>query len=251
MDKDYGLVSIVMPVYNAEPFIKESIESVLTQTYPNFELILSNDCSTDGSEAVIASFDDPRIVYLKTESNSGAAATRNLAIGAARGKWIAFLDSDDLWAPEKLERHLAFMVERGIAFSFTSYRVVNSEGEKIVDYEPKGDVYTYKQILKHNVIGCSTVIYNAETLGKVFMPIAEKREDLACWLEILRGGEKGWCLHELLATYKVHTNSVSSNKLKMIKYQWRVYRKNEKLSFFRSLYYLFNWAVLGFLKYRI
>ena len=247
---DHGLVSIIMPCYNASAFLKETLDSVLAQTYQNFELLITDDCSTDDSVAVIRSFGDPRIKLFHNEKNSGAAETRNRSIRHASGKWIAFLDSDDLWEKDKLEKHLNFMVEKGVALSMTYYRIMNAEGEIVKEYCPSKEFYVYKDVLKQCPLSCSTVIFDAEKLGKVEMPQAEKREDLAYWLLLMRGGEKAWCYPELLTTYKVHANSVSSNKAKMIKYQWRVYRRNERIGLIPAAYYLANWAIRGFLKYK-
>lgn len=250
-ETDYGLVSIVMPNYNSEKYLKATIESVLAQTYTNWELLFVDDCSTDNSLEIVRSYSDSRIKILQNEQNSGAAVSRNYALREAKGKWIAFLDSDDLWKPEKLERQLAYMQDNGISFSYTDYEVIDENNKIISTFKPSLDVCHYKDILKHNYIGCLTVIYDSEKLGKVFMPTnAPKREDLACWLSILRSGEKAYCLHECLAQYKVHANSVSSNKFKMMKYQWQVYRKVEGINVFKSLYYLSSWAIMGVLKYR-
>ena len=169
----------------------------------------------------------------------------------AQGKWIAFLDSDDLWVPEKLEKQISFMQNNGITFSYTDYEVVDENNAILATFKPRLDVCKYKDILKHNHIGCLTVIYDSDQLGKVFMPTnAIKREDMACWLRILKSGEQAHCLHECLAQYKVHANSVSSNKWQMMKYQWQVYRKVERIHTLRSIYYLAHWAIAGVLKYR-
>ena len=247
---DYGLVSIVMPNYNSEKYIKDTICSVLNQTYQNWELLLVDDCSTDNSLSLARSFDDERIRIFQNETNSGAAVSRNYALKMAKGKWIAFLDSDDLWVPEKLEKQIVYMTQNDIIFSFTDYDVINEENRIVSHYKPHLDVCTYTDILKHNHIGCLTVIFNADSIGKILMPTdAIKREDMACWLRIMKKGVKAYCLHENLGQYKIHSNSVSSNKLKMMKYQWQVYRKVEKLSWIASLYYMCCWAIMGALKY--
>ena len=247
---DYGLVSIIMPNYNSEKFIKATIESVIAQTYKNWELIIVDDCSTDDSLSVIEQYDDDRIRVLKNEKNSGAAVSRNNAIEAANGRYIAFLDSDDLWDKDKLLMQLNFMNEKQCAFSFTHYYFDKNDGV-LREFSPKKDKYDYKTILKHCYIACPTVIYDSSILGKIFMPVgAVKREDFACWLQILRKNVQAYCLHKSLTTVKIHTDSVSYNKTKMIKYQWNVYRKVEKLSVVKSLYYMAHWAIKGVLKYR-
>lgn len=248
---DYGLVSIIMPNYNGGKYLSQTVESVLNQTYKNWELIFVDDCSTDNSLDIIRSYGDQRIKILQNKGNSGAAVSRNYALREASGRWIAFLDSDDLWDKEKLSVHLKFMVEKDSKFSFTHYYVVDENGRQTAEFCPKLDKYDYKTILKHCYIGCSTVIYDRNAVGTVFMPEdAIKREDFACWLSILRTGVCAECLHESLTSYKIHGNSVSSNKLKMVKYQWNVYRNLEKLSVIKSAYYMVHWAIKGVLKYR-
>ena len=248
---DYGLVSVIMPNYNSEKYVKNTVESVLRQTYANWELIFVDDFSTDSSLSIVESFHDERIRIFRNRVNQGAAVSRNVGIEAARGKWIAFLDSDDLWLPDKLSKQLTYMVENGYDFTCTSYEVINENAEKLAVFIPKKERFTYRDILKHNHIGCLTVIYHAERLGKVMMPPeAIKREDLACWLSILRNGTPVHCMPDVLSVYKVHKNSVSSNKWKMIRYQWNVLRKVEGLSLIRSSVYMLYWAILGVLKYR-
>ena len=247
----HGLVSVVMPNYNGAEFIAESVRSVLAQTYTDWELIVVDDRSTDASFEVLAQFDDARIKVIVAEQNGGAARARNLAIQAAKGRWIAFLDSDDLWKPDKLARQLAFMTERNAVLSCTHYDVINAEGALVTTFEPSKDAYTYRDILGHCSIGCLTAMYDADALGKVEMPVAAvKNEDFACWLSILRQGHTAACLHVSLAAYRVHTGSVSSNKLRMIKWQWNVYRRVERLGFFRSCGYMVRWAISGLFKYR-
>ena len=248
---DCGLVSVIMPNYNSEKFVTDTIKSVLAQTYKNWELIFVDDCSTDNSLDIVRSFADERIKIIKCETNGGAAVARNVAIDAARGRWMAFLDSDDIWHPQKLERQLAFMTENNYGFSFTHYGVIDDGNKEISEFKPVKDKYSYRDILKHNHIGCLTAVYDVEALGKVYMPTnAAKREDLACWLAILRSGTEAYCLHDVLASYKVHSGSVSSNKVKMIKYQWNVYRKVERMNPFKSAYYLIHWGISGIFKYR-
>ncbi len=249
MEQD--LVSIIMPNYNGGKYIEETVKSIFFQTYQNWELLFVDDCSTDNSLDVIRSFNDERIKVFQNGVNSGAAVSRNYALKMAKGRWIAFLDSDDLWAPEKLEKQIAFMQSNDIAFSYTDYDVIDENNEIISTFKPRLDVCSYKDILKHNHIGCLTVVCDSKKIGEIIMPTeAIKREDMACWLRILKTGTKAFCLHESLAQYKVHSNSVSSNKLKMIKFQWRVYRKVEKINFFSALYYMMCWAFSGLKKYK-
>ena len=231
-------------------FLKKTIDSVIAQTYKNWELIIADDCSTDNSLEIIKQFQDERICVIAIDENCGAAVSRNKAIEAANGRWIAFLDSDDLWDNNKLSLQLKFMVDEKCAFSFTHYYFDKEEGE-LKAFAPKKDKYDYKTILKHCYIACPTVIYDSSVLGKVYMPVeAVKREDFGCWLKILRQNVQAYCLHECLTTVKIHAGSVSYDKTKMIKYQWNVYRKVENLSIVRSLFYMVHWAIKGILKYR-
>lgn len=248
---DFELVSIIMPNYNSEKFISSSIESVIAQTYVNWELIIIDDCSTDTSIEIAERFKDARIKIIKNKKNYGAAVSRNNGIKSANGRYIAFLDSDDVWDENKLLESITFMREKGFSFICTDYRTVAESGEHISNYSPQKSSYNYFDILKHNVIGCSTVVYDKNILGEVLMPIeATMREDFACWLAILKKGYVVNYLHKILTEYKVRSNSVSSKKTKMIKYQWKVYRRIEKLPFFKSLYYLAHWAIKGLFKYK-
>ena len=250
-DKNYDLVSIIMPNYNSEKYIKQTICSVLAQTYKNWELLFVDDCSSDSSVELVKTFQDKRIRIFYTSKNSGAAVARNIAIKAAQGKWIAFLDSDDLWLPEKLEKQIHYMESNNFSFTYTDYNVIDENNKIISTFKPKKSICTYSDVLKHNCIGCLTVIYDSSKLGKIFMPTnAVKREDMACWLDILKKVEKAYCLHECLANYKRHSNSVSSNKIKMLKYQWLVYRKVENINILKSFYYIIHWAIMGVFKYK-
>lgn len=248
---DYGLVSVIMPNYNGAKGLSEAIKSVLAQSYKNLELIVADDCSVDNSLDVARSFSDERITVFCNEKNEGAAFTRNAAIKKARGKWLAFLDGDDVWNENKLLLQLEFMQSKGAAFSFTDY-YVQAAGENAPKlYSPEKSEYDYKTLLKHNAVGCSTVVLNREALGEVYMPEeAVLREDFACWLKILKTGKRAFKLSEPLTTYRLSGGSVSANKLKMAKYQWNVYKNVEKLGFFASVYYMACWAINGFFKYK-
>lgn len=248
---DFGLVSIIMPNYNSRKYLEATVESVVAQTYGNWELIIVDDCSTDGSLDLLTRFNDERIRIFKNETNSGAACSRNRAIDEAKGEWIAFLDSDDLWERDKLSHHISFMVNNNAVFSCTDYSVIDSADKQVAEFRPDKEEYDYKMLLRHCYIGCSTVIYNCDALGKVYMPTeAEKREDYACWLGILKSGVAAIHYHESLTRYRLRDGSVSSKKLDLVKYQWNVYRNVERLSLFESAAYMCYWAVLGFLKYR-
>ena len=222
------LVSIIMPAYNCADYIAESIKSVQNQSYRNWELIVADDNSTDGTVDAVRSMaaDDNRIHLLETDINLGPAAARNRAINAAQGDYIAFLDSDDIWYPDKLSRQISFMEQMGYDFTYTAYEKINERGEHmgVVISAPKSDP-----------IGNLTVVYNAEKLGKFYVPDIKKRNDFALWLKIMHDCDRAYGLDEVLASYRVRAGSVSSTrKSKLIKYYWELYRDIERLSNIKS-----------------
>lgn len=235
-----------MPTYNSENFVSESIKSVLDQTYQDWELVVSDDGSTDGTLSLVKQFQesDNRIKLLPPSENKGPAHARNLAIAAAQGRYIAFLDSDDLWKPIKLARQIEFMQKQDEAFSFSSYDRID-EGGKFINTHWVRDPVTYRDLLKTCVIGCLTAVYDTEKIGKVFMPDIRKRQDFGLWLSILKRTGRAVPLQESLALYRVRNNSVSSNKVNAAKYTWSIYRDVEKLGLFRSAYYFGHYAVNG------
>jgi glycosyltransferase len=244
-------VTIIMPSYNSENFIIESIESVLAQTYSNWELIIVDDCSPDDSNKIIAKYidSDSRIKLIKLQKNSGPAIARNMAIETANGRYIAFLDSDDVWLPNKLEKQIKFMQDNDLAFTYSSYKLVGEDNEGLGLFITK-DKISYFDMLKTCSVGCLTAIYDTEKIGKQYMPLILKRQDYGLWLKILKliGETRG--ILEPLATYRIRKNSVSSNKVKAAKYQWKIYREIEKLSFLKSLYYFAFYAYNGIIKYK-
>lgn len=232
------LVSIIMPAYNSEAFIKESIQSVLNQTYKNWELIIVDDCSNDNTVNVVKSFKDERIRILILDQNSGAAAARNKGIEAAAGEFLAFLDSDDLWTKEKLEKQLTFMKDNNYHFTCTQYAEIdkNNTVNSIIKVNNRLD---YDGVLKY-CPGNSTVIYNAKALGKFYAPLIRRRNDFALWLQVIKEAKHLYGLHEPYSIYRVRKQSLSSDKKKLIKYQWKVFREIEKLTVSKSVYLLVN-----------
>lgn len=228
------LVSIIMPNYNCEKYLGETIESVINQTYKNWELIIVDDCSTDNSIQVINTYmeNDNRIKLFVNEQNSGAAASRNWALREATGKWIAFLDSDDLWLPEKLEKQVTFMVDNGYAFSFTKYRQINEESQRLgqVVIGPKK---ISRRKLKYCCcyLGCLTVMYDAEKVGVIQIDeTIRKRNDDAMWLKVRKFAD-AYYLDELLAEYRVRKGSIShEGKWNLVKYHYKLYRVGEKMN---------------------
>ncbi|APG60814.1 glycosyltransferase family 2 protein [Christiangramia salexigens] len=225
--KDYGLVSIIMPAYNSAAFISESIESVIGQTYSNWELLIVDDASVDGTVDIVNIYaqKDERICLMQNESNSGTHITRNRAIKAAQGGFVAFLDSDDLWKPQKLSAQLKLMKEENLPACFSSYDLIDENGlttGKEVIALPE---LSYQKLLKANYVGNLTGIYSVEKLGKIFSPNIRKRQDWALWLEVLKKGGPIKSIREPLATYRLRKDSISNNKIEMLKYNFMVYHK--------------------------
>ena len=208
-----GLVSIIMPSWNTGRFISESIQSVLNQTYTNWELIIVDDCSTDNTDGIIASFHDDRIRYFKNEHNSGAALTRNKAIRKARGEWIAFLDSDDLWKPEKLERQLKFMNENDYLFSYHEYEKIDEESNPLNVYVSGPAVVTKHKMYNYGYPGCLTFMYSAKAFGEIQIKDIKKNNDYAILLKLCKKANC-YLLKENLAKYRIRKQSISHDKLK-------------------------------------
>ncbi|MCU5142592.1 glycosyltransferase [Bacillus cereus] len=245
------MISIVIPSYNASSFIKETIQSVQSQTYTNWEMIIIDDVSKDNTRELIKEEikKDGRIQLIELQKNGGAAIARNIGINNAKGKYVAFLDSDDLWLPEKLEKQLEFMQNNDIAFSFTSYQIINQDGtltDKVVHVPEK---INYNELLKNTIIGCLTVMLDIEKLGRVQMPNIRTRQDTATWLKILRQGHYAYGLDEVLSKYRKVENSISSKKFKMAKMNWKLYREIEELSIPKSAWCFINYALNGVVKH--
>lgn len=244
-------ISIITPIYNSQDFLEETIQSIINQTYSDWELLIIDDCSSDNSYEKAKKFaaKDPRIHVNKLGKNSGGAVSRNKGIELATGRYIAFLDSDDLWEPEKLKKQLKFMQEGNYDFSYTSFKKVDESGN-LLGTQSIPEKVTYNDVLKETPIGCLTAMYDTKNLGKVYMPIIRKRQDLALWLKILKMVPLAYGLNQPLATYRIRNNSVSSNKKMAALYTWKVYREIENLSLIKSIYVFCHYALRGFLKYK-
>lgn len=244
------LVSIIVPVYNAERFIDETISTVLDQTYENWELLLVNDCSTDNSEKLIQKYlKDSRIKLLNNKVNSRAAVSRNNGIKAAKGRYICFIDADDKWDKNKLEKQIKFMKEKDCAFSFTSYEFADENcipnGKKVI----VPDTITYSEALKNTTIFTSTVMFDTKKLSKedIYMPNV-KSEDTATWWSVLKQIDKAYGLKDILSFYRRTEGTLSSNKFEAIKRIWNLYRNVEHLNLFKSLYCFFGYAFRAVLR---
>ena len=248
-DVDYGLVSIIMPNYNGEKYLNETIESVLSQTYPNWELLFVDDCSTDSSLEIVESYNDIRIKVFQNEVNSGAAVSRNWALREATGKWIAFLDSDDVWYPNKLERQLAFMVDNGYCFSYTAYERMDEDSNSLNMRITGPKKINKRKMFRYDYIGCLTVMYDAEKIGVVQVePSLKCRNDYAIWLKVCRLADC-YYLDEVMARYRIREKSLSRIGLKrLIKNQYRLYRYGEKMGVLRSGYHVGLNIFFGFWK---
>lgn len=207
-----GLVSIIMPSWNTARFIRESIDSVRNQTYTNWELLIVDDCSTDNTDEIVASYSDERIRYFKNEKNSGAALTRNRAMREARGEWIAFLDSDDLWTPEKLERQLQFMKENNYIFSYHEYVKIDEESKPLNIYVSGPEVVTKHKMYNYGYPGCLTFMYSAKAMGLIQIKDIKKNNDYAILLKLCKKADC-YLLKENLAEYRIRKKSISHDKL--------------------------------------
>ena len=246
---DKNLVSIIMPAHNSEKTISIAIESVLGQTYPNWELIVVDDVSSDQTRSIVEMYakKDARITLVALKEHHGPALARNVGIERAVGRYIAFLDSDDAWLPCKLEEQLTFMHENNLCFTFTSYFMMDEKGLVIDEYTTKEEV-SFKDLLSVNYVGCSTAVYDVEQLGKRYMkPV--KHEDYVLWLQILKeiGSTKG--ITKSLVVYRVGSEGISSSKWKSASWRWNVYRKELQMGALVSLRYFIVYVWNGLAKF--
>lgn len=210
-----GLVSIIMPSWNTSNFIAESIQSVINQTYKNWELIIVDDCSTDNTDEVVSFYKDQRIKYLKNEKNSGAAITRNKALREAQGEWIAFLDSDDLWEPEKLEHQINFMKNNGYNLSFTEYEKIDEDSKPLNIYVSGPEIVNKRKMYNYDYIGQLTMMYSTKEFGLIQIKDIKKNNDYAIRLQLYKkDGTCAYLLKENLAKYRVRKVSISHDKFK-------------------------------------
>ena len=250
LDLGQELVSIIMPAFNSQETISEAIESVLQQTYKHWELLIVDDCSLDNTSEIINKYIkvNPRIVYIPNQKNLGPSFSRNAGLSVAKGRWVAFLDSDDIWLENKLESSIRFAEEYSAPLVFTGFRRFLHKSLDCGIYQSVPFTIDYKKLLKNNIIATSTVVIDKKSVPEIQMR-DYYYDDFVCWLEILKSHKLAYGLDEDLMRYRVVKNSVSRNKLKSAFKVWAIYRKSEKLSLFKSLLTFFSYAHSGLKKY--
>ena len=248
-EREAGLVSIIMPSYNTAPYIKETILSVLSQTYKNWELLIVDDCSSDSTDEILAEIHDTRIKYFKNKRNVGAAMSRNLALREARGQWIAFLDSDDIWLPEKLEKQIRFMVTNGYSFSYTNYEEIDVKGSKTGVQVTGPKKITTVGMFNYCWPGCLTVMFDANAIGLIQIEDIKKNNDYAMWLKVCKKADC-YLLDECLAQYrKGRAGSISTHSVKtMIGWHYKLFRFSEKKSVIDSTFCMIRNLFFGAYK---
>lgn len=246
------LVSIITPTYNSAKYIAETIQSVQKQTFSNWEMIIVDDGSKDNTVEIVQNFmeDDHRVHLIQLNRNCGPAKARNHGIENAKGKYMTFLDADDIWFADFIESSIQTIKKTEIHFVFSSYRRSNENLEFVYSDFIVPNKVTYTDILKTNSISCLTAFIDIEVLGKKTMPEIFKRQDMGLWLKYLKEIPFAYGILEPKAIYRIRENSLSRNKSNLLKYQWQFYREVEKLNVFQSMYYMTHWMYRGFLKYR-
>lgn len=243
---DNNSVSVIIPVYNSAKHLAEAINSALGQTYKNIEIVLVDDCSTDDSVRIIKEYSAkfPNIVYHYLETNSGAAVARNKALQLAKGRYVAFLDSDDIWYPQKTQKQLTLAAEKDAAFCFSAIEIMDDAGRLV---KPRRDVpptADYAFILKNTVIATSTVLIDRKVVGTFEMPLIRSGQDYAAWLQLLRNGMVAYGSNEALTKYRRRAKSLSSNKLESIQQVWRIQTENEGIGILpatiNTCFFIFN-----------
>ena len=251
MSNKKNKVSIITPTYNSESFISETIKSIINQSYENWELLITDDCSEDDTVETVKKFCniDKRIKLFKLKKNSGAGKARNNSILNANGRFIAFCDSDDIWLEKKLEKQVNFLLKKNISFSFSSYYYCD-ENLKILGKISAVKNLTYNKILLNNYVGCLTAIYDSKKLGKLYMSEIRKRQDWTLWIKIMRKIGKTSVLSSPLALYRRRKDSLSKNIFSLLKYTWLIYHKELKFNYIKSIFYMCLY-ILNYLKKKI
>ncbi len=242
-------VSIITPCYNSSPFLEETIQSVMNQTFSDWEWLITDDQSTDNSVKIIQKVSDARIVLTISKKNGGAGHARNISLQKAKGRYITFLDADDFWEPRFLEEMVSFMKKEKAEIAYSNYaRCDENLVPKIEDFKADTEV-TFNNLLKTCRLSLLSSMYDSKRVGKEFFPEGSKREDHVMWLNLLKKIPKGKPLPKTMAKYRMHPTSISRKKQNIVKDQYLVYKDFMKFSTLKSLYYTANWAMNGFLKY--
>lgn len=243
-------VSVITPLYNSERYISDAIHSVLLQSYSDLEMIIIDDCSQDNSVNIVKGFEDERIHLICLKENNGAGFARNKGIDLAKGRYIAFLDSDDQWLPNKLEKQINFMRAKNVSFCFSSFYLMNENGQRLNKYREALPWVNYEKILNNNYIGCLTAIYDTHSLGKIFMTEHKKRQDWGLWLKLLSKTKCAESIQEPLASYRLRNKSLSHRKWNLIRPNYLFYRDQVGLSIIgsttrmlRFLFYYFHYRI--------
>lgn len=248
---DNKTVSVIIPVYNSGKYIDKTIDSVLNQSYEQIEIVLVDDCSSDNSKQIIENYTKKytNIIFQQLEENSGAAIARNKAIELANGRYIAFLDSDDLWYPSKVERQLELMKRKNAAICFTAIEMIDENGELIKGKRNVVEMVNYNFLLKNTMLATSTIVIDRSITGNFKMPLIRSGQDYATWLLLMRDGIDAYGINEVLVKYRKGRNSLSSNKVKNIKKVWNIQTKNEGINPFSATYYSLCYAFNAFKKH--
>ena len=228
------LVSVIMPCYNTERYIAQSIESILSQTYKNWELIITDGPSSDNTPSIIRRYceQDKRIYLIIPNQHQGIAEARHTSIQNSHGRFLAFLDSDDIWVNDKLEKQVAFMLQNGFAFTYGNYEIIGMDGKPIGKVIRNGGIVDYHKYLKNTILGCGSVMVDKERIGEILQPSDSVNDDMGLWCSILRNGIKAYPINDVLYYYRIRDNGASSHRFKMMKSVWNVYRQQEKMTIY-------------------
>ena len=253
MERTYvgGLVSVIMPIYNAERYLAPTLDSVFAQDYQDIALVLVDDCSKDNSAAIISEYQKKhgKIVYFLQERNMGAGAARNKALELAKGQYVAFLDSDDVWKNDKISRQIELMKKTKAPFSYTAIEMMDENGRIIKEKRKIKESCDYKYLLHNTIIATSSVVIDRTVLGDFRMPLRRGGQDYATWLMLLRGGAAARGINEALVKYRVASGSLSSNKFKSIKQVWEIQTQDEKINKISAAFHVLCFGFNAFKKY--
>ncbi|MFD2269788.1 glycosyltransferase family 2 protein [Vibrio thalassae] len=235
-------MSIITPTFNDIKYIEDTYKSICSQQYKNWEWVITDDFSSDGTFELLEEISkkDSRISLFRNHVNLGAAVSRNNSIKFSKGRFIAFLDADDLWEKGKLEKQIEFMVSNNIALSYSDYSVIDDDGKELSIIRQVPNYVTYDLLLRENIIGCLTAVYDVEKVGKVYMPPIRKRQDFGLWLNILRDVNKAYKCEGVLAKYRLRSKSVSSNKFVLLRYNFELFYKYERMPAYKASYYVLS-----------